>query len=196
MLVTQSTKCVIFHFGTNNIPKYHYSDPKYWFERNSLDGAIQVNSMYDIMSDFMGNILKFDENTWSLSGIPDELGHEHQFTLCISDILPRHQDVMHKRMRNHNSQPGKSTAQKMVGEVNKELRDTRMCFPDIQILSHSNLENPRLYQVSDYCRHCEGMCGKSSLQIDYHYFLPLTDKGKAKLRSNFECYLQYKGISQ
>ena len=27
-LVTQNTKCVIFHFGTNNIPKYHYSDPE------------------------------------------------------------------------------------------------------------------------------------------------------------------------
>ena len=46
MLVHQHTRCVIFHFGTNNIPRFHYTKDEYWVMREPKDGAIQTNSLW------------------------------------------------------------------------------------------------------------------------------------------------------
>ena len=195
MLVTPSTECVILHFGTFNIPKYHYSTARYWSDRNRLDGSIQVNNMHDIMSDFVENILKFDANIMSISATITKDQPERHVKLAISDILPRHQDVIRAPMTETIQKPYASEAQQMVSTVNRELRETRRLFPDIQFLEHGNLQDQSLYRITDYCRRCNGVCGESSVEIDHHYNLPLNERGTAELRVNFEYFLTLCGIT-
>ena len=191
MLVTSETEFVVLHFGTFNIPKYHFSDPRYWSDRNLADGSIKVNDMRNIMFEFVRHIRQFEININSVSGTIRKNNGGHYIQLGVSQILPRFQDIVRSPWARLHRGPYPSVAQQMVQVVNNELLRTEEQFPDIQFIGHWNINNVRLFHVMGNCAYCRGKYPTAGDDIDMHYMLPLNELGMQMFRTNIEEYINH-----
>ena len=114
LLQTAYTKVVLFHFGTNDIPRYHPNDPDYVLKRESQDGAIQVTNLNELSDMIVGLMLQYMSNH-------GKNAYNETTRFVFSDVLPRHCDFSEtKETKNPDLLP--SRAQRRVDEINELWR--------------------------------------------------------------------------
>ena len=193
MLVHHRTQCVIFHFGTNNIPRYHYTDNEFWVLREPKDGAIQTNSQGLITDTFDGHLTLFNRDVWDVTGEPLGLGGISRFWFCVSDILPRHWDI-NVTKKTKIPQRQYSRAQRWVYRTNEAVRgyeDRIQWLPRLEFMSHPEFESLGMFEAEMPCEVCRGVCKRNHYTADSGIlpYTPLNAAGCAALRATYERYL-------
>ena len=200
MLVHHRTQCVIFHFGTNNIPRFHWTEDEFWTMREQKDGAIQTNSQGHIIDTFDTHLERFNTNVWSVTGEPLGQGGISRFWLCVSDILPRHWDVnVTKKTRIPQRQY--SRAQRWVYRTNEAVRayEERMDWLGrLEFMSHPEFEKRGMFEAELPCEVCMGICKRDHYTADSGIlpYTPLSTRGCATIRATYERYLTELGFGQ
>ena len=115
LLQTEYTRVVLFHFGTNDIPRYHPSDPNYVLERESQDGAIQVSNLNELSDMIMSLMLQYMANHRKNNA------YNEMTRFVFSDVLPRHCDFSETK-ETKNPYHLESRAQRRVDEINELWR--------------------------------------------------------------------------
>ena len=110
LLQTAYTKVVFFHFGTNDIPRYHPNDDEYVLRHEKKDGAIQVTNLNELSDIIVGQMLEYMSKHGTNA-------YNETTRFVFSDVLPRHCDFsVTKETKNPDHMP--SRAQRRVGEIN------------------------------------------------------------------------------
>ena len=207
LLQTEYTQVVLFHFGTNDIPRYHPSDPNYLLKRESQDGAIQVSNLSQLSDMIMYLMLRYMEKH------PKDNAYKEMTRFVFSDILPRHCDFSETK-ETKNPDHMESRAQRRVGEINElwrwiKKREVRYYIDDdgdeqpyivcinenLKCLAHPKFSDEGLFKRKR-CGHqvCPVKHGEQPDGVYVtHPDLHLNGNGKTELRNDMWEYLTRTG---
>jgi hypothetical protein len=140
MTVTPTTQLVIFHAGTNNIPKWKPSNPRYSKDLDARDGGIKIRRASQILEIFSRKYKEFRKLFSERSGYQN-------ITFAWSEILFRHCNPPALRKCKAFGPGRRRSRAQMAGiRINAAIGKRSVTDGSLRVIRHSKFLNPRLFR--------------------------------------------------
>jgi ribA/ribD-fused uncharacterized protein len=156
------TETLLFHVGTNDIPKWNRKDPRYHEDPVQCKGPVKPNTAAVIFQKFSDGYYDFFK---TLAKQYNPFGREKKVRFFASEVLFRHCD---QPLESPSFSPGQKHSKAQAAGVgyNKQLREMEKTDNCLRVIGHSGLfRNPNLFSEDG---------------------LHLTDAGGQLLRAEFD----------
>ena len=135
VVLAPSARMIIFHMGTNNIPRYRPWEREFHSDLDPHDGSIKTWGTRGIIDQLRGGIEGFFDR---FEGLP-------KATVFFSALLPRHSEKPAPQFCKAYGPGGRrSRSNNAVLGINQAVREG--LHPRLRILDHPQLLNPFLFE--------------------------------------------------